>query len=210
MISIAARLLRDISGDKPTVLMIVDRLELEGQLRQNLEQYGIRSFREARNKLELQDILGSDYRGLVVSMIHKFDDVPAGLNKRDNVVVLVDEAHRSTGGHLGNYLMGALPNATYIGFTGTPIDRTSQGKGTFKTFGMDDEQGYLDKVFHPESRLRTGRRSDCTTPWPRRTCWCDQGRRWRRQFLSLAEGAGHQRRRGAERHPRPSGRAEGT
>ena len=42
-----------------------------------------------------------------------------------SVTVLVDEAHRTTGGDLGNYLMGALPNATYIGFTGTPIDRLS-------------------------------------------------------------------------------------
>lgn len=41
--------------------------------------------------------------------------------------------------------MGALPNATYIGFTGTPIDKTQYGKGTFKVFGADDEKGYLDK-----------------------------------------------------------------
>jgi type I restriction enzyme R subunit len=41
------------------------------------------------------------------------------------VIMLVDEAHRTTGGKLGNYLLGALPNATYIGFTGTPIDKTA-------------------------------------------------------------------------------------
>src|SRR5204863_1209633 len=51
-----------------------------------------------------------------------------------------------TGGDLGNYLMGALPNATYIGFTGTPVDRSAYGKGTFKVFGADDpETRYLDK-----------------------------------------------------------------
>jgi len=59
--------------------------------------------------------------------------------------VLVDEAHRSTGGDLGNYMMGALPNATFVGFTGTPIDRSTHGKGTFKVFGSDDPSGYLDK-----------------------------------------------------------------
>ncbi|HTU89623.1 MAG TPA: type I restriction endonuclease [Gemmataceae bacterium] len=123
MISIASRLLRETrGGDKPTVLMIVDRLELEGQLLQNLAHYGISSPREAYSKRELRDILASDYRGLIVSMIHKFDDIPANLNTRENIIVLVDEAHRTTGGHLGNYLMGALPNATYIGFTGTPIE----------------------------------------------------------------------------------------
>ena len=84
-------------------------------------------------------------------MIHKFDDIPANINTRDNVVVLVDEAHRTTGGDLGNYLMGALPNATYIGFTGTPVDRISRGQGTFKVFGGDDERGYLDKYSIAES-----------------------------------------------------------
>ena len=88
----------------------------------------------------------SDRRGLIVSMIHKFDDMPPNINTRDNIFVLVDEAHRTTGGKLGNYLMGALPNATYIGFTGTPIDKTSYGRGTFITFGIDDPpKGYLDK-----------------------------------------------------------------
>ena len=84
-------------------------------------------------------------------MIHKFDGIDADLCPRANVFVLVDEAHRTTGGDLGNYLMGALPNATYIGFTGTPIDRLSHGKGTFKVFGVDDEQGYLDKYSIAES-----------------------------------------------------------
>ena len=39
--------------------------------------------------------------------------------------------------------MAGLPNASYIGFTGTPIDKTAYGKGTFKTFGMEDDKGYL-------------------------------------------------------------------
>lgn len=70
----------------------------------------------------------------------------------ENIFVLVDEAHRTTGGKLGNYLMGALPNATYMGFTGTPIDKTSYGKGTFLTFGQDDPpKGYLDKYSIAES-----------------------------------------------------------
>lgn len=84
-------------------------------------------------------------------MIHKFDDIPANINSRKNIFVLVDEAHRTTGGDLGNYLMGALSHATYIGFTGTPIDKTQYGKGTFKVFGAHDEKGYLDKYSIAES-----------------------------------------------------------
>ena len=146
MITIASQLLRGGGEtEKPTVLMLIDRNELESQLFKNITGYGITAFQVATSKRNLQEILASDYRGLIVSMIHKFDDIPANINTREGVTVLVDEAHRTTGGDLGNYLMAALPNATYIGFTGTPIDSLSQGKGTFKVFGAEDEQGYLDK-----------------------------------------------------------------
>jgi len=64
---------------------------------------------------------------------------------------LIDEAHRTTGGDLGNYLMAGLPNATFIGFTGTPVDKTAYGKGTFKTFGCEDDRGYLHKYSISES-----------------------------------------------------------
>jgi type I restriction enzyme R subunit len=152
MITIASRLLRGGGEtEKPTVLMLIDRNELESQLFKNITGYGITTLRVAKSKRDLQKILASDYRGLIVSTIHKFDDIPADINTREGVTVLVDEAHRTTGGDLGNYLMAALPKATYIGFTGTPIDNLSQGVGTFKVFGADDEQGYLDKYAIAES-----------------------------------------------------------
>ena len=101
MLTVAAKLLREVRGtEKPTVLMLIDRNELEGQLLKNIDGYGIKSVKAADSKRELQGILGSDYRGLVVSMIHKFDDIPANINTRESVVVLVDEAHRTTGGDL--------------------------------------------------------------------------------------------------------------
>ena len=152
MITIASQLLRGGGEtEKPTVLMLIDRNELESQLFRNITGYGITTLEVAESKRDLQQILASDYRGLIVSMIHKFDDIPANINARQGVTVLVDEAHRTTGGDLGNYLMAALPNATYIGFTGTPIDNLSQGEGTFKVFGSDDGQGYLDKYAIAES-----------------------------------------------------------
>ena len=152
MISIAARLLRGgEQTEKPTVLMVVDRNELESQLFRNITGYGITTLEVAQSKDDLEDILASGYRGLVVSMIHKFDKRPANLNNRESVIVLIDEAHRTTGGDFGNYLMAALPNATYIGFTGTPIDSLSKGEGTFKVFGVDDTQGCLDKYAIAES-----------------------------------------------------------
>src|SRR5438034_535993 len=88
-------------------------------------------FAEKEEELhKLLDERGQDYRGIIVTMIHKFRDLPANLNTRKNIFVLIDEAHRTTGGDLGNFLMAELPNATFIGFTGTPVDKTAYGKGT--------------------------------------------------------------------------------
>ena len=84
-------------------------------------------------------------------MIHKFEGIEKDANARDNIYVFIDEAHRSVARELGTYLMAALPNATIIGFTGTPIARTAHGEGTFKIFGADDDLGYLDKYSIAES-----------------------------------------------------------
>jgi type I restriction enzyme R subunit len=152
MITVARRLIQDPVFENPTVLMLVDRNELEQQLFTNLEAVGFGHAEVAASKRHLQELLRSDRRGLIVSTIQKFEGIPANICTRTNVFVLVDEAHRSTGADLGNYLMGALPNATYVGFTGTPIDRTAYGKGTFKVFGVDDPpHGYLDRYSIRES-----------------------------------------------------------
>jgi len=152
MIVTAQRLLQNPTLENPTVLMLVDRNELESQLFSNISSVGIENVEIAQTKKHLKSLLSEDRRGLIVSTIHKFDKMDENTNTRHNIFVLVDEAHRTTSGTLGNYLMGALPNATYIGFTGTPIDRTSQGKSTFITFGIDDPpKGYLDKYGIGES-----------------------------------------------------------
>jgi type I restriction enzyme R subunit len=152
MIVAAEKILKDLRLRDPTVIMLVDRNELESQLFGNLSSIGVSNVVVAGSKAELQSLLRNDHRGLIVSMIHKFEGVEKDANTRDNIYVLVDEAHRTTGGSLGNYLMGALPNATYIGFTGTPIDKIQYGRGTFKTFGGDDlPYGYLDKYGIAES-----------------------------------------------------------
>jgi type I restriction enzyme R subunit len=154
MIVAAEKILQQPEFEKPAVVMLVDRNELESQLFGNLDAYGFKvgeGMEIAESKMDLQDLLSSDYRGLIVSMIHKFEGMPKDINTRDNIFVLVDEAHRTTGGDLGNYLMAALPNATYFGFTGTPIDKILYGKGTFKIFGKEDDKGYLDKYSIAES-----------------------------------------------------------
>jgi type I restriction enzyme R subunit len=140
-----------------TVILVVDRTELEGQLKGwvekllgEMQQQEIPIWRAA-SKAEVADLLRSDKRGLILSMIHKFEGIEKNANTRDNIYVFIDEAHRSVARDLGTYMMAAVPNATIIGFTGTPIAKTAQGEGTFKIFGVDDEQGYLDKYSIRES-----------------------------------------------------------
>ena len=151
MIVAAQKIIENPLFENPTVIMLVDRNELESQLFGNLAAIGMSNV-VADSKEHLQKLLSGDRRGLIVTMIHKFEGMPKNINLRKNIFVLVDEAHRTTGGKLGNYLMGAIPNATYIGFTGTPIDKTQYGEGTFITFGKDDpENAYLDKYSIAES-----------------------------------------------------------
>ena len=155
----AARLILERKDEfqTPTVLVVVDRTELEGQLKGwverllgEMQQQDIAVWR-ANSKAELRDMLKTDKRGLILSMIHKFEGLEQQANTRNNVYVFIDEAHRSVAKELGTYLMAAVPNATIIGFTGTPIDQTAYGEGTFKIFGTGDELGYLDKYSIAES-----------------------------------------------------------
>lgn len=145
MIKSAEILFKASETNKPTILLLIDRNELEDQLMRNLVSLGITHSVIAESINKLNELLASDFRGIIVSMIHKFHGMREKINLRENIYVLVDEAHRTTQGDLGNYLMAGIPNATFIGFSGTPIDKTAYGKGTFKTFGIDDPKGYLHK-----------------------------------------------------------------
>ena len=135
-----------------TVILVVDRTELEGQLKGwverllgEMQQQDIADER-ANTKAELQELLDADFRGLIVSMIHKFEAIRKDSCTRDNVYVFIDEAHRSVAKDLGTYLMAAVPNATIIGFTGTPIAKTAQGEGTFKIFGARGRAGLSRQI----------------------------------------------------------------
>ena len=189
----AARLILERKDDfhTPTVVVVVDRTDLEGQLGGwverllgEMQQQDIAVWR-AHSRAALRDLLTADRRGLILSMIHKFEGIEKNANTRYNVFVFIDEAHRSVARELGTYLMAALPNATIIGFTGTPIDRTAHGEGTFTIFGTDDARGYLDKYTIGESI------GDETT-LPIRHCMAPSemtvpAERLDREFFALAE-----------------------
>jgi type I restriction enzyme R subunit len=140
-----------------TVILVVDRTELEGQLREWVDrllgemQENDIAVRRANTRAELQELLDADFRGLIISMIHKFEEIKKNSSPRDNIYVFIDEAHRSVAKDLGSYLMAALPAATIIGFTGTPVGSAKGGSGSFQIFGIQDDDGYLDKYSIKES-----------------------------------------------------------
>ncbi len=155
----AARLILEDKArfNNGTVILVVDRTELEGQLREWVErllgemQANDIAVKRANTKAELQDLLDADFRGLIISMIHKFEEIKKDSSPRDNIYIFIDEAHRSVAKDLGSYLMAALPNATIIGFTGTPVGSSQSGSGSFQIFGLQDDSGYLDKYSIKES-----------------------------------------------------------
>jgi type I restriction enzyme, R subunit len=151
MIVTAHKLRRHPDLHNPTILIVVDRIELETQMCQNLEAFGLDAVR-AESRDHLRRLLEGDSRGVLVTTIHKFDGMAKDRLTRRNVVILVDEAHRSQEGDLGIYLRAALPNAFHFGFTGTPIDRGKVGRGTFELFGhKDDPEGVHDPYTINES-----------------------------------------------------------
>ena len=89
-------------------------------------------------------------RKIIISMIHKFRDAKPNMNNRDNIVVLVDEAHRTQEGELGRQMRAALPNAFLFGLTGTPVNKAD--KNTFWAFGSnEDEGGYMSRYTFQDS-----------------------------------------------------------
>jgi len=110
MIVAAHQLRRLPSLENPTLLVVVDRRELETQMVQNLEAFGFPAVVRAESKRHLRDLLASDYQGLIITLIHKFDRIPQDLNHHCNVIVLIDEAHRSQEGDLAVH-MRAFPRA---------------------------------------------------------------------------------------------------
>ena len=149
MIVSARMILDDAKFENPTLIMVVDRNELESQMFQNLSSIGFGNIVVAETKAHLNQLLREEYRGLIVTTIQKFDGMFHDISLRKNIFVFIDEAHRTTNNKLGNFMMGALPNATFIGFTGTPV--SGPKSNTFRIFGRDDKNGYLDKYGIKES-----------------------------------------------------------
>lgn len=181
MLFYAGKLIAEPALGNPTVVVITDRNDLDGQLfgtfascKELLRQDPV----QAENRAHLRELLQRESGGVVFTTIQKFypedgSDTFPTLSERTNIIVMADEAHRSQYGlkaHIresdaqmvyGNakYMRDALPNASYIGFTGTPIE--FEDKSTPAVFGdyidvYDIQRAVEDKSTVPiyyESRL---------------------------------------------------------
>jgi type I restriction enzyme R subunit len=138
----------------PTVMIVVDRIDLDTQITATFSAADVPNMVKADSCEMLQKLLAQDTRKVIITTIHKFGEAADVLNSRKNIIVLVDEAHRTQEGDLGRKMRTALPNASLFGLTGTPINR--RDKNTFWAFGADeDENGYLGRYTFQES-IRDG------------------------------------------------------
>ena len=134
----------------PTVIIVVDRIDLDTQITATFNAADVPNMVGVATRQELQALLGQDVRKVLITTIHKFGEADGRLNERSNIIVMVDEAHRTQEGDLGRKMREALPNAFLFGLTGTPINRAD--KNTFWAFGADeDEKGYLSRYSFQES-----------------------------------------------------------
>ena len=138
----------------PTVLIVVDRVDLDAQISATFHASDIPNLVKASSRTELERLLKRDTRKIIITTIFKFGEADGVLNDRDNVIALVDEAHRTQEGDLGMKMRSALPNAFLFGLTGTPINK--RDRNTFYAFGADeDERGYMSRYGFEES-IRDG------------------------------------------------------
>ena len=147
MIYLATKLRATTSGfDNPTILVLTDRTDLDNQISSTFRRTGFSNPIQASSIAHLKTLLKDSYGKTLTSTIQKFSERAEEkkelevLSEKENIFVLIDEAHRSQYGLTASYMRQSLPNAKFIAFTGTPIDK--ENKSTLHEFYGGD---YIDK-----------------------------------------------------------------
>lgn len=150
MLFAARKLRQDPVLKNPTVMIVVDRVDLDTQISATFFATDTPNLVKADSRDELGRLLSADVRKIIITTIFKFGEAEGVLNGRDNIIVLADEAHRTQEGDLGRKMRDSLPNAFLFGLTGTPINRAD--RNTFYAFGApDDPHGYMSRYGFEES-----------------------------------------------------------
>ena len=142
------RMMKELNA--PTVLIVNDRIDLAGQIFGTFSMADVPNLVPADTNAELIRLLKADTRKVIITKIFEFAQIEDAINYRDNIIVMVDEAHRTQEGDLGARMRMALPNAFFFGLTGTPINKLD--KNTFATFGAkEDRTGYMSRYSFADS-----------------------------------------------------------
>ena len=152
MLWLTTKLRRTPELANPTIVVVTDRTNLDRQISHTFKQSSALEPERANTTRQLRGLLGSNNGRTVMTTIQKFGAVmesPRGqlehLNDARNLYVLIDEAHRTQYGRLAAKMRKAMPNATFVGFTGTPIDKEFN-RSTLGVFG-----DLIDSYMIPQS-----------------------------------------------------------
>jgi len=148
MLWLALKLRRDPRHDNPTIVLVTDRKDLDQQITRTFQACGFPNPEQAESVRDLRDLLSGPTGKTILTTVQKFQELQEQqgtgtkrrareeyplLSEASNIFVLTDEAHRTQYGGLAANLRKALPNACFVGFTGTPIDK--KDRSTRSTFG---------------------------------------------------------------------------
>lgn len=154
MVFAASLLLSDTRTDSPTIILLSDRTHLVRQTSGVFTSaMGDAYFHQPATSQELRSLLADDVRGVISTTVHKFADAGKNLSRRGNIIVLVDEAHRTQSSRsksLAGQMRAALPHAKFFGMTGTPVRNLATN--TFALFGEETDP---DSVLHRYSVSRS-------------------------------------------------------
>lgn len=127
----------------PTVYIVVDRKDLREQIGGTFDDCEFPNARAVNNIGDLKYIIDKAPAGVFITTIQKFRELGNRQDLRDNVIILIDEAHRTQYGDFQMELLAVLPNAKRFAFTGTPIPKTHQEFGIVRQKG--EHEYYLDR-----------------------------------------------------------------
>ncbi|MGC9453170.1 MAG: type I restriction endonuclease subunit R, partial [Oceanipulchritudo sp.] len=152
MVMLGKALALDPGIENPRIVLVTDRIDLDEQIWKTFHQCG-KDPKQARSGRHLIDLLKGDKAAVITTVIDKFGAAAkAAGNFRvqdDNLFVLVDESHRSQYGEANIRMMKALPNACFLGFTGTPLMK--EEKNTARKFG-----GFIDPAYTIRQAVEDG------------------------------------------------------
>ena len=149
MLSKSIRLSAEIKN--PRIVIVTDRISLDKQIHKTFHQCGVLSLAKAKSGADLVDLIANTSTEVVTTITDKFDTAlkrKSFSNDSPNIFVLVDESHRSQYGRTHARMKKVLPNACYIGFTGTPLMK--KDKSTSRKFG-----GYIH-IYSIDKAVRDG------------------------------------------------------